>query len=117
MDTPFYELRLLSKNEDGCDAQVVLNTDHPVYKGHFPNQPVAPGVMLMDMCREVAEKAIGKEVRIKSARSIKFVKLIDPTKIQCLTLILKFVESEDSTLFQCVAKVGEDTYFKILASI
>ena len=117
MRTPFFELISLAESEDQYNASVRLNPDHPVYNGHFPDQPVAPGVMLMNMCREVAEQARGEEVRIRSARSIKFVKVVDPTKIQDLELALKFVEGEDGTRFQCSAKAGEDTYFKIIATI
>ncbi|MFT5920007.1 MAG: 3-hydroxyacyl-[acyl-carrier-protein] dehydratase [Granulosicoccus sp.] len=117
MAIPFYELRLLTETDEGFQADVSLNPDHPVYQGHFPNQPVAPGVLLMDMCRTVAETALSREVRIGSARSIKFVKVVDPTKLQELTLTMKFVESEDSVRFQCVATSGEDTYFKIIANI
>lgn len=117
MSNPFFELKLLTETAEGFEAEVCLNPEHQVYQGHFPDQPVAPGVMLMNMCREVAEKVLGKDVRIRSARSIKFVKVVDPTKLQDLTLTMKFVETEESTRFQCVAKAGEDTYFKIIANI
>jgi 3-hydroxyacyl-[acyl-carrier-protein] dehydratase len=117
MDIPFYELKSLIQTEEAHEADISLNPEHPVYKGHFPDQPVAPGVLLMNMCREVAEKAISKEVRIKTARSIKFLKVINPNKIQDLTLMMKFVKSDDSSRFQCAAKAGEDTYFKIIANI
>ena len=117
MSIPFFELKSLTETEEAFQADVSLNPDHPVYKGHFPDQPVAPGVMLMNMCREVAEKALAKEVRIKTARSIKFVKVVDPTILQDLRLTMKFVDAEDSVRFQCVAKAGEDTYFKIIANI
>lgn len=117
MNTAFFELVSITEDDGQHLASVKLNPDHEVYNGHFPDQPVAPGVMLMNMCREVAEKARGEEVRIRSARSIKFVKVVDPTKIQDLDLTLKFVEVEDGTRFQCAAKHGEDTYFKIIATI
>ena len=117
MTAPFFELISVSESDGQHTAAVRLNAEHPVYNGHFPDQPVAPGVMLMNMCREVAEKVRGEEVRIRSARSIKFVKVVDPRKIQDLVLTLKFVDGEGGTRFQCVAKAGEDTYFKIIATI
>lgn len=117
MNTAFFQLVSITEDDGQHSASVKLNPDHEVYNGHFPDQPVAPGVMLMNMCREVAEKVKGEEVRIRSARSIKFVKVVDPTKIQDLVLTMKFDEGDDGTRFQCVAKAGADTYFKIIATI
>ena len=117
MNTHFFELISWQPIEDGYLAQIRLNPDHPVYNGHFPDQSVAPGVLLMNMCRQVAEEIKGEEVRISSARSIKFVKVVDPRKVQEMQLSLKFVEGDDSMRFQCIARSGEDIYFKIIANI
>jgi len=35
--------------EDGFRTTVFFNWEHPVFNGHFPEKPVVPGVLLMQM--------------------------------------------------------------------
>ena len=117
MDEQFYTLKEITGEEGSFNANVILNTDHSVYKGHFPSQPIAPGVLLMDMCRKVAGSILNAEVRIKEARSIKFVKILDPNMLSQLTIRITFTENETAKQMNCVASWDEDTYFKIIAII
>lgn len=55
-----------------------INPSHPIFEGHFPGQPVVPGVCMMQMIKEVLETVIGQETRLVSAASAKFLAMIDP---------------------------------------
>jgi 3-hydroxyacyl-[acyl-carrier-protein] dehydratase len=57
---------------------VLLNKTHRIYQGHFPQQPVVPGVCMMLMIRELAEKAVGRNLMFKELSNIKFLSLVDP---------------------------------------
>jgi len=37
--------------------------DHPSLSGHFPGQPIVPGVLLLDRVIEILEQATGRRVR------------------------------------------------------
>ena len=43
-------------NETDRVVQVMLNPQHPIYNGHFPQQPVVPGVCMLQMIKECIEK-------------------------------------------------------------
>lgn len=117
MEDQFFTLESISE-EDGVHlATVSLNPAHSVYQGHFPEQPIAPGVMLMDMCRRVAGAILKAEVRIAAARSMKFVKIVDPNNVGSLTIKITFKDSEAGQQMNCVACWDDDTYFKIVATI
>lgn len=55
-----------------------LNAEHEVFKGHFPGQPVVPGVFTTQIIQELAESHTGKKFRLVKARKIKFLMMIDP---------------------------------------
>ena|ERR1035437_3292083 len=57
---------------------VLLNKTHRIYHGHFPQQPVVPGVCMMLMIRELAERAVERNLMFKDVNNIKFLSLVDP---------------------------------------
>ena len=74
-------------NEDG-NIQAELNLDpmHPVFEGHFPGQPVLPGVVMLQIQRDVIEKVKKIKLILKSAANIKYLLPIVPAENK----ILKF---------------------------
>lgn len=59
-------------------ATLRLNPAHRIFEGHFPGQPVVPGVCMMQMMKEVLETMLGQKTRLVSAASAKFLAMIDP---------------------------------------
>ena len=63
---------------DRITASVHLDEHHAVFKGHFPDQPVMPGVCTLQIVQELLEEHLGRSLRLSSASNIKFMALIDP---------------------------------------
>ncbi len=57
---------------------ILLNKTHRIYHGHFPQQPVVPGVCMMLMVRELVEIAMERNLMFKEVSNIKFLSLVDP---------------------------------------
>lgn len=71
--------------EDGTYRyRVLLNPRHEVFRGHFPGQPVMPGVCMLAIIKDCVEDALGKEVRLAYIRSCKFTAVVDPGKTTAL---------------------------------
>ncbi|MEP7168628.1 MAG: hypothetical protein ABI855_04605 [Bacteroidota bacterium] len=68
----------MNKETNQFSANVLLNPDHPVYKGHFPEMPVAPGVALTGMVQEILEGQMHRPLFLSEASDIKFVRLVLP---------------------------------------
>ena len=53
----FYKITY-SEHINGTDwaVQVMLNPQHAIYNGHFPQQPVVPGVCMLQIIKECIEK-------------------------------------------------------------
>ena len=80
----FYEI--LTRREEGAESvfQVALLPDCKVYEGHFPGEPVAPGVCNIQMLKECAELVAGKPLTLRTISQCRMTKLITPK--ECPTL-------------------------------
>ncbi|HEV7231775.1 MAG TPA: 3-hydroxyacyl-ACP dehydratase [Bacteroidia bacterium] len=75
----FYTIRDISVlSPEKMNVKVELNVHHPVYKGHFPQAPVAPGVCLIQMIKEVLMTQQNKKLTMTDGDNIKFMALVNP---------------------------------------
>lgn len=84
--------------ENTIHSQISLNMEHPIYKGHFPQQPVVPGVCMMQILAELSTSALGKKVYLKKASQAKFLIPIIPQKNPLLDVTIKYTNNEDGSL-------------------
>ncbi len=88
-----YTFTSLEEQEKGNYlAEVTLNPNHPIFDGHFPTQPVLPGVCLLEMLKEMLGEIKGKPLRMKNAATIKYLKLVDPTEEPVLKFEIQITE-------------------------
>lgn len=52
---------------------------HPVFKGHFPQQPVVPGVMLLAKVEDAIQMH-WPAVKISSVKNMKFIHIVQPNQ-------------------------------------
>lgn len=102
---------------DVIKATLELNEKHKIFDGHFPGQPVVPGVCMMQMVKEVTETVLGKELQLTKAAELKFLKIIDPNETRIIQIQLRYDTEEDGVI-SFVASLFKDssTYFKIKGS-
>ena len=75
----FYTIISETENESGTRIfRLRLNPDHEIYKGHFPEKPITPGVCNIQMMKECAERVVGKELIIKQMSQCKMPAMITP---------------------------------------
>jgi 3-hydroxyacyl-[acyl-carrier-protein] dehydratase len=74
----FYQIKNLSQKEGEIRFSIVLNQTHKVYKGHFPRQPVVPGVIQIQIIKEALEECLKLQLQIKQINQAKYLQLIDP---------------------------------------
>ncbi|MFI5155329.1 MAG: 3-hydroxyacyl-ACP dehydratase [Chitinophagales bacterium] len=110
----FYTLQSLESEEGGLKAGILINVNHPILQGHFPGQPVVPGVCMVQIVKELLEERLAGKFGLASADHIKFLSLIDPRITPAFTAELKF-EIIDSQLVKVNAGFshGDILYFKL----
>src|SRR5690606_4259392 len=78
MMNDFYTLSHTVQGENKWEGKILFHADHAIFKGHFPGQPVVPGVCMMQIIKEVMESVTNKKWQIRQAAQVKFLQLITP---------------------------------------
>lgn len=73
-----FTLANLQTQGNSITANIQLNAAHVIFEGHFPGQPVLPGVCMMQMVKEVLESTLTKPTRLVRADDLKFLSIIVP---------------------------------------
>ncbi len=95
--TDFYTIQSCEPTENGnFDARISLNKHHDIFKGHFPGNPVTPGVCMMQIVKELTEECTGRKLFLKSASNVKFMAIINPFETPDLDLQLNITEDEEN---------------------
>ena len=81
-----YKIESFHYKNQQLKAEIFINKEHEIFKGHFPNNPVMPGVCMIQIIKELTEKALGQSLFMEKSNNIKFMALINPYKNQKLLL-------------------------------
>lgn len=113
----FYTLESSEKAEnESFIAQIKLNPEHDIFNGHFPGNPVTPGVCMMQIVKELTEEFTGKKLFLKSASNVKFMAIINPFETPELILNLDITENEDGIKVKNTTSFGETIALKLSAN-
>jgi 3-hydroxyacyl-[acyl-carrier-protein] dehydratase len=103
----FYTIISLENTADSkYKAVIFVNEKHEVFKGHFPGNPIMPGVCMMQIIKELTEQITGSALFMQSLSNVKFMALINPFNTPELLLDLDVTATEDNLI-----KVKNVSYF------
>jgi len=79
--------------------QINISSDHPSLDGHFPGNPVVPGVVIIDYVRQCIEQWKHCFVDASSLKSVKFLSpvLMSDVSSQSLNIVLEEKKSLSSS--------------------
>jgi len=110
----FYEVQLIDKVSDTkYFATIILNEKHEVFEGHFPGNPVTPGVCMMQIIKELTQEVTGFSLQLKSSNNVKFMALINPEETPELRLELEILPNEDEVKVKNTTSFGETVALKL----
>lgn len=103
----FYEVLSQEKTGDSkFKIRILVNANHEVFKGHFPGNPIMPGVCMIQIIKELTESITESSLMIQTLSNVKFMALINPEINPELLLELDITTTEDD-----LVKVKNTTYF------
>ena len=62
----------------GLISEVSINPDAPVFQGHFPSQPVIPGVLSIQILKDIICKYLERKIQFDEVISCKYLSQLDP---------------------------------------
>jgi len=94
----FYKTINLTSEETGIKATIELNPNHEVYKGHFPGQAVVPGVIQLQIVKEILENHLSKNLFMGNLNQVKYLRPIIPNQNQTIIFKINYSWEESKTL-------------------
>ena len=96
-----------SDNKTFFNIDININKFHPIFKGHFPDNPVVPGVCMLQIIKELTEDIVGSKLFMQKCINVKFMALINPEINSELSLELSVSQEDDG-----IVKVKNITKFE-----
>ena len=67
-----------NKTDNQADFIILLDGKHPIYKGHFPNEAITPGVCIIQMAVDLFSHTMQQAHHLVKAKNVKFLQIIRP---------------------------------------
>lgn len=94
----FFKILTVEKSEKKIIIGIELNAAHEIFKGHFPGNPVVPGVCMVQMLKEILSHIYKKEFTMQEASQLKFLAILNPVEVQKLTVELNVLKQENEAM-------------------
>lgn len=91
-----YSIENIYEENSTINAQVALDADHEIFKGHFPGQPVLPGACMLQMTKELVEVFFEKKLQLKKADDIRFSSMVVPAESPVLEFRVQYKKENNS---------------------
>jgi len=99
-------------------STLVINASHEIFKGHFPDIPVLPGVCMVQFIKEIIETTFNIESSIDTAGMIKFLSMLNPVESNILTAEISIKDKTDTNIiFQASLKTKDRFLLKYSGSL
>ena len=114
----FFKIKQVEENGNSARFTVSIYSGHEIFKGHFPQQPVVPGVFALQMIKECFESLNNKKYNYCELTNCKFSNPIFPEhdkdfQIECeyeldgSILLKSTIRSENTVYLTLKAKLTE----------
>ncbi len=105
MEETWYSVRHLERDNDGIiQSKVVAGKDSPWFDGHFPRQPILPGIAQLSIVNDLILK-FNSSFKLSGITRVKFKEPILPDTI----LAISIVHNEDMNSYKFTIKTDEVT--------
>ena len=109
----FFTIESQDIEEGKAKFRIKLNKENFIYQAHFPNNPITPGVCLIQMAVELFSLLKGANFSIKTLKNVKFTAAINPLEFPEVDFLLEFTENENRWQVKVLIKEKEMVFAKI----
>lgn len=113
LQNSFYTLTHQQVTDQQLRAGICIDPSHQIFEGHFPGQPVVPGVCMVQIVKELLEQHMGKRLLFKKGHQLKFLQLLVPVADD--TIEVNITWKEEAGQYPCTAdfKRNNEAVFKL----
>lgn len=113
----YYQIDGATQQEGTHHFQIRLNTACNVYEGHFPGEPVSPGVCNIQMLKELAESIVGHSLVITNLALCRLTTLVTPQRHPVMEANVSIEPKGEAYKMQATLTAGDDTCMELKADL
>lgn len=107
---------IIGTSDDAQSYTIGLNSECFIYKAHFPEQPITPGVCIIQIASELFGFKSNRSVTLTEIANAKFLSVISPVQTTQVTYkFQKITAMEDSVVKVSVVVYDDVTTFAKLS--
>jgi 3-hydroxyacyl-[acyl-carrier-protein] dehydratase len=110
-----FDINPIQQIEDKLITEVTINASNSIFDGHFPGNPVTPGVIQIQLAKEVLEKYYDRTINLDSIARCKFLAVLNPVESPTITVEITVKEIDNTLKINAVGKDDSTSYFKFSA--
>lgn len=97
-----------------AEFNIRLNSAHTIYIGHFPNDPITPGVCIVQIAIDLFTHWQKVSYTLIEAKNIKFLNIIKPYEHPEIQYQIDWVEDDNhNQKLKVIVKDGEKVFSKL----
>jgi 3-hydroxyacyl-[acyl-carrier-protein] dehydratase len=112
-DNFFSILNCTNAADSEVDFTICLHSEHTIYQVHFPNNPITPGVCIIQIVKELFSFFKQTDFTIKKIKNVKFLHPIDPTVHNTINFNINWEENNELFLLKTTVYEGDTVFSKI----
>jgi 3-hydroxyacyl-[acyl-carrier-protein] dehydratase len=115
LEGSFYTIHAAQTEGNTLTGEVRFDANHKIFEGHFPHQPVVPGVCMMQLIKEQFNKVQGQTYQLREGQNLKFMAMIDPQRTPAVQLNLSWQPAEEGFWVTATLQQEGTTFLKYKA--
>lgn len=113
----FYKINSIEQTDnDTFTVNVRLLPEHHIYKGHFPEKPVVPGVCTLTVIKECLGEIYGRTVEYDAIKECKYISALLPEENLDITINITVAEGA-KTRVSVIKDKDQQPVLKLRATI
>lgn len=109
----FYFIDELHTENDQVSIKIRINPAHKIFEGHFPGQPVVPGVCMVQIVKELMEQHLNARLLLHKGNQLKFLQLTVPDENDVIEVSIQFRSEGNAFVTQAAFKKENNFVFKL----
>lgn len=93
-----------------------LNKEHYIYKAHFPNNPITPGVCILQIAQELIGKYLKVNLELQTLNNVKYMSIISPISNSTISLYITYIIFNETVKAKGIIKDDNVTFTKFSAT-
>jgi 3-hydroxyacyl-[acyl-carrier-protein] dehydratase len=114
----FFQILESNNTDSTLTSLVKINAQHKIFEGHFPNNPVTPGVVQIQIVKEILEDHLSQKLVLKEMGRCKFLAVLNPNDDSEIEIKISYSITESGQTkisAQGASKEKKQSFFKFNA--